>query len=329
MNIFFSWQSDSPSKRGRSFISDGIEGAIKSLVDISPNLQLDQALRNETGAKNIVDSICQKIAEADVFIADVSLVYKANKFELERPACNPNVLFETGYAVAYLGWERIILAFNEELGSKEKLPFDLAKNRLLLYNAEDDKSSIIKKLDNSIRLIVEKLPPKSGVLWRRELDAKKREKTVRTVKRILSKVDMDLFNDFFENMPYKFPKLMNRMLPMIFDAARTDKFEVFDEYLEQELTALVQDLNDLSRQLGYYLGPSPFLNDNYYHWKISDHPVFEVRFKMNEEQERLKDEYVVPKMNSIQKSYFNVLKHLKKHYVLEIDFQTDTTKYSL
>lgn len=42
---------------------------------------------------------------------------------------SPNVLVELGYAIARLGWDRIILVMNIEFGPAERLPFDLRSRR--------------------------------------------------------------------------------------------------------------------------------------------------------------------------------------------------------
>ncbi|KRR05582.1 hypothetical protein CQ10_13835 [Bradyrhizobium valentinum] len=74
-----------------------------------------------------------KIAVADVFVADVSIINAG----APRPTPNPNVLVELGYAVAQLGWDNIILVQNSAFGGPELLPFDLRGRRTVVYDASD------------------------------------------------------------------------------------------------------------------------------------------------------------------------------------------------
>jgi hypothetical protein len=56
----------------------------------------------------------------------------------KRPCPNPNVGYELGYAVATLGWDRVILLFNEACGEFPKdLPFDFIQNRASPYRLEE------------------------------------------------------------------------------------------------------------------------------------------------------------------------------------------------
>ena len=46
---------------------------------------------------------------------------------------NPNVMFELGFAVRSLGWDRVICICNEEYGDVETQPFDISKHRIITY----------------------------------------------------------------------------------------------------------------------------------------------------------------------------------------------------
>ena len=67
-----------------------------------------------------------------MFVADVTFIgtsaKKSDHGEVKRLP-SPNVLVELGYAVARLGWERIILVMNLQFGPAERLPFDLRSRR--------------------------------------------------------------------------------------------------------------------------------------------------------------------------------------------------------
>lgn len=125
MVIFWSWQSDSDSAANRNFIQDCLEKAGKRVGKASSTIiEVDRDTKGVGGTPNISETILQKIAAADVFVWDASLSTKS-----PRPAPNPNVLFELGFAVALLGWQRVIGVFNEVEGAPTSLPFDLLHRR--------------------------------------------------------------------------------------------------------------------------------------------------------------------------------------------------------
>ena len=75
--IFFSWQSDRPSKEGRSFIEQALKDAV---IRVARDLTIDEAIREGLeidkdtkgvpGSPSIVDTIFSKIDRAAVFIPD-------------------------------------------------------------------------------------------------------------------------------------------------------------------------------------------------------------------------------------------------------------------
>jgi predicted nucleotide-binding protein len=148
--IFYSWQSDSPNSTNRNFIQDALERAIDAVVDedFTLDLALDRDTQNVSGAPNVAATILEKINQASVFVADVSIINpwdrgEKNPFEGDkdkRLTSNPNVLFELGYAVDKLGWESIILVHNKATGEIEELPFDIRAHRPLTYTARRDES---------------------------------------------------------------------------------------------------------------------------------------------------------------------------------------------
>ena len=99
---------------------------------------MDRDTAGVAGSPSISDSIFAKVAQADVFVADVTIVNPRAK---GKPTANPNVLVELGFAVASLGWERIILIQNAVHGSPNKLPFDLRGRRIVTYKLAADASN--------------------------------------------------------------------------------------------------------------------------------------------------------------------------------------------
>lgn len=136
-SVFYSWQSESPGKTNRSLIEKALEASLKAIaadttIEASP--RLDKDTQDVPGAPDIAATIFEKIDRAAVFVCDVSLI---NRGEGVRPTPNPNVLVELGYAIARLGWNRIVMVLNEATGPVEDLPFDLQKKRTLVYRSEE------------------------------------------------------------------------------------------------------------------------------------------------------------------------------------------------
>ncbi len=138
--VFYSWQSDCP--QNRNFIEQSLKQAIKELRKVDAlriDPCLDRALAGATGAPRIDQDILTRIDSCEVFVGDVTLVTAPDA--VGRPSPNPNVLFELGYAVKTIGWERTILAFNSKFAAKELLPFDLDKNRLAIFECDFESNS--------------------------------------------------------------------------------------------------------------------------------------------------------------------------------------------
>jgi hypothetical protein len=161
MKIFYSWQSDLPNKTNRSFIEEALQKAASSLssdelVNINP--VIDRDTTGVPGSPDIGQTILRKIDECDIFVGDVSII---NTEQAERPAPNPNVLIELGYALKAKGESRLIMVQNTVFGSPEKLPFDLRMKRACTYNQSADSSdrapernALAKKLEVAIRAIL-------------------------------------------------------------------------------------------------------------------------------------------------------------------------------
>lgn len=144
--IFYSWQSDLPSKSNRNIIEDALKKSLSAIKkDASETVEpvLDRDTAGTPGSPSISDTIFKKISTSDVFIADVSII---NASESSKKTSNPNVLIELGFAISQLGWDRIILIQNTFFGGPEELPFDLRGRRVVTYSygPEDDTKSEVR-----------------------------------------------------------------------------------------------------------------------------------------------------------------------------------------
>jgi hypothetical protein len=133
-HIFFSWQSDTPNRVGRSFIETCVGRAIGELqadADIDPadrEMAVDRDTLDVPGMPPIVETIFGKIDRAAVFLSD--LTYVAERAGGARTP-NPNVCIEHGYALKALSWRRVIAVMNTAMGHPDQydLPFDVRHTR--------------------------------------------------------------------------------------------------------------------------------------------------------------------------------------------------------
>ncbi|MBH8561755.1 hypothetical protein I8748_06110 [Nostoc sp. CENA67] len=165
INIFYSWQSDSPSSSNRTLIKDALEKAIKSLnkgsEEIRVEMRVDTATDHLSGSPDIAASIFEKISNSHIFICDATIINplspieKITKFlgkKSKRLTPNPNVLIELGFAASTLGWDKIICVVNTSQGQIEDLPFDIRGRRMCTYHylSQFKKSEIRTKLAKTL-----------------------------------------------------------------------------------------------------------------------------------------------------------------------------------
>jgi hypothetical protein len=163
--IFYSWQSDIPASH--KFIQSCIDKAVKELnrkksLEFDVQINIDRDTKNTSGSPAITSTILDKIDNADIFVADVTLINNMfiNRFLGKRLTPNPNVLIELGYAIKALGWDRIICINNLNLGANEQLPFDIRGHRISTFKSLSDKekSSLTSTLSVAIKSIVDSYP---------------------------------------------------------------------------------------------------------------------------------------------------------------------------
>ena len=145
-SIFYSWQGDLPSAASRNIIAETLEQCLPALAShphVVESPRLDHDTQNVGGTPEIAGTIFRKIERSAVFVADVSITQKStDACTNTKYGPNPNVLLETGYAAARLGWDRIVLVMNERFGGVSKLPFDLRNRRWpITFSVSNDAES--------------------------------------------------------------------------------------------------------------------------------------------------------------------------------------------
>ena len=144
--IFFSWQSDTESKYNRNYIK-GLLNDFASRSDCS--IEIKESVGDCAGSPNIVDKVISKIDKCNIFVCDVTPITTFNNKDLP----NPNVLFELGYAVSRLGWERIICVSNTAYSESLNMPFDIRQNRISQYRYSNKEKTELKLGDFLLAII--------------------------------------------------------------------------------------------------------------------------------------------------------------------------------
>lgn len=143
--IFFSWQSDTPSKVNRTFIRSCLDKAAKHLVTTSAvedAFRVDAGLEGVSGSPEVASTIFEKIDASSLFVGDLTLVASGD-LDDSRRSPNLNVSIEMGYAAATLGWDRIICVMNEDFGKPAALPFDYKNKRFpITFTTKEQGSKI-------------------------------------------------------------------------------------------------------------------------------------------------------------------------------------------
>jgi hypothetical protein len=139
--IFWSWQSDYAPKTCRHFIRAALVEAITQIadesgVDDADRPEIDHDTKGERGMADIAATILNKIADAAVFVADLTPIAQSPN---GKWLPNPNVMIELGWAMHRPGWERVIGVLNMACGAKvEDLPFDIRQRRVITFVLGED-----------------------------------------------------------------------------------------------------------------------------------------------------------------------------------------------
>jgi hypothetical protein len=201
--IFYSWQSDLK----KNFNLNEIRNKLKKISDVMNkanddyNIKIDESTRDTPGSPDIPNTIFEKIKSSDIFISDISFITD-NKTIKQSP--NPNVLIELGYAVGILGWDRIILLFNESYGDLIDLPFDVGKQRISTFkkNSIEDDNKLEGSLKNGIKTIIKYNPIKQKDKNNFSPEEKKYNDDIYILKLLFSLINMPTIDYFIEKAPY-------------------------------------------------------------------------------------------------------------------------------
>ncbi|SHK89628.1 TIR domain-containing protein [Fibrobacter sp. UWB12] len=242
--VFFSWQSDIGAKTNRNVISNCLRDICKK-----NSLIFDEATAERCGSPDIASTIEEKIRNADIFVADVTII---NAGAASKTTPNPNVLFELGIAQATLGWDRIILIVNTAYAPISNLPFDIRSHRALSYslNFQDAESltnkqktlRIYEQLNNGILSILDKNPQKE-ILKRNHSKDIQHNRDANKLERLLNYFFFSELQSFCENGPkYVSNEIINFQQQLNIEI-KDPLFIFFDKELETLILNINEALN--------------------------------------------------------------------------------------
>jgi len=203
VTLFYSWQSDLGDDANRNGIRNALR-AVKKAVKSDVALKIDEATRDSPGSPNIPNKIIEKIRACDLFVADVTTI--TGKKHKGRPCANPNVVFELGYAVAHVGWDRIILLVNGKVSPLSDLPFDFDRHRAMRYEHDavptsKQKDALASSLRIGIEMIAKHDPPRPWDLEGKTPEQIRRARDAENIRWALEQIHQPSLDQFAMTMP--------------------------------------------------------------------------------------------------------------------------------
>lgn len=274
IRIFYAWQDILPKKFNRFAIQRALRIATADLeAEISNKdnepfkIEVDEATMRVPGSPNIPAEILRKIDTADVFVADVSCI-NFGQVDESKKTPNPNVVFELGYAVAILGWQRVILLVNEVHGPVSTLPFDFDRHRASPFRLAEkigSEKELITLLLEAVKLIIDKNPARPNAF---DLVRTKKGRDLAALRLFLSAIHWPTLDEHISAGP-KFLSLASTLFyEKANELARSSTFHLYDSDLNAAVAKLIQAWAD-SMKFDRYV---PMLHKDSFVFKSGEHP---------------------------------------------------------
>ncbi|MGH9697859.1 MAG: hypothetical protein ACRD5R_05875 [Candidatus Acidiferrales bacterium] len=253
IRIFYAWQNDLPTKSNRYAIKKALGSVAVDLEEKFSRGQrqpsrfvIDEATRDLPGSPHIPSAILEKIQSADVFVADVSIVNSQRPAE-SKGTPNPNVVFELGYAVAYLGWQRVLLLLNEVHGPVTALPFDFDRQRASPFTLGESgpgsPDDLKRLLISAVSLILEKDPPRPRAVHFDKAGAHS-ERDLENLRWLLKSVHWPTIDDHIARGAKFLSTASTVFLDEVVGMVSSSSFHLYDEQLKNAVRRFVDDWRD-------------------------------------------------------------------------------------
>lgn len=203
--VFYSWMSDRPKDQNISYIRKSLSDDCKKLEKkLGIKILIDSDSRGEDGSKPIEENVLKKIATCDIFVGGITPIYPRQSWYFgAKPTPNPNVMYELGFAVSTLGWNRCIMVWNAEYGNLSNAPFDIRNHTTVSYKKGKQELSFYNILKSKIEHYDEYLKE-----WRtgreRSFDAEKYFQITQmcSERNLVDSIDGFLTNQVYNSMEF-------------------------------------------------------------------------------------------------------------------------------
>lgn len=243
IRVFYSWQSDLPDESNRNAIRRSIDRSINTVSKtVGRKLKRDEATRDTSGSPNIALKVLEKIDHADIFVADVTPI-TARRSKVSAP--NANVVFELGYAVGQLGWDRIILLFNRNFGQFPRdLPFDFVQNRASPFSIEAAGSSsqedeLAELLRVAIAAVVKKNPKRPSELKGLAPERVRHDRDADNIRWLMSAIHLPTVDELIQRLPGSITDRSFYFYEEVVGIWSNSLFNLYDETLKSAVDRLV------------------------------------------------------------------------------------------
>lgn len=312
LRLFYAWQSDLASSANRNGIRNALRN-VKKLLSPQVVLTVDEATRDTPGSPNIPAKIIEKIRASDIFVADVTTV--VGKAGETRPCANPNVIFELGYAVAQVGWDRIILLINGKISAVTDLPFDFDRHRAMVFMHDvkpttEQKEALVQDLKGAIELIAEHDPPRPKEIEGQSEEQVRRRRDVTNITWAMEQIHQPSVDDLISDLPFRVRETAFWYYESFKGVITNSLFHINDT----SVSALFQEMLD-----GWSLALSAGE-----HYQMSNNPQYYV-WTGDQPSAKKARSRVAKGVSKLAKSRKELLERLRKYYV-EVDIDAASKK---
>lgn len=158
--VFYSWQSGNRTARNKIF--KALDKAKEHLQEMGIQIEITQDTNGRVGTQNIDEVVLKKIRDCDIFVADVTPILETNEVDEEtgikqaKLIPNPNVMYESGYALAMKGIGKMLfLAAIEGGQALNQLPFDINHDTIKPLGGGDISSYLRTQFEKMVEEIDE------------------------------------------------------------------------------------------------------------------------------------------------------------------------------
>ena len=265
-----------------------------------------------------------------MFVCDLSKVAEMqNETGVVRKYCNSNVAIELGYAVRVLGWNRIIIVFNEGYGVvPDDLPFDARGHRTVKYRCTaelDEKGkptskckagisnstgSLRSTFEAALKLIALDNPKRPQELELKTPEAIRRERDLGQLRDVFYWINVNMLDGFIAGVAN------NRLSILALDFCdflgtrlNSANFSLYDTQLKE----LILDFHRAWQECGKYASSMQTLN------KQMDVIGFRLKFDVFENRQQETEFYaMVAAAAPLRQALDALLNYVRTEY-LEID----------